>query len=149
MVYGPTIDVCDSIHADKYRQKKELFTEAMARISAVLGDGDERRKIFKDILLGMYFGYRQQQGTHEMLQHLTATSAALLKTAWIASCRGLLKLLKQCVGVGALVMTLVLFALVVIELLVLIVPLLVLFLSCMSLMLFAEQFFLLDTDVGP
>tara|TARA_R110000822_G_scaffold100708_4_gene226497 strand:+ start:7737 stop:9443 length:1707 start_codon:yes stop_codon:yes gene_type:complete len=55
MVYGPTIDVCDSIHADKYRQKKELFTEAMARISAVLGDGDERRKIFKDILLGMYF----------------------------------------------------------------------------------------------
>jgi len=53
--YGPTIPACDSVHADKYRQINELFAEGAARISAVLGDDEEHRKAFKELLLEMSF----------------------------------------------------------------------------------------------
>lgn len=52
---GPTLEISEQIHSEKYRGKNETFYDAMSRIAGVLGDGDEHRRQFKDILLGQRF----------------------------------------------------------------------------------------------
>jgi ribonucleoside-diphosphate reductase alpha chain len=53
--YGPQVEVCYQLHADKYRGPNESFEGAMYRISAALADDDEHRTELKDILLHQRF----------------------------------------------------------------------------------------------
>ena len=48
--YGPQVQACDDLHAQKYRLPNESFDEACARQAAAMQDDDEHRAIFKDIL---------------------------------------------------------------------------------------------------
>ena len=48
--YGPKLQVCDDLHAQKYRLPNESFEEACARQAAAMADDDEHRASFKDIL---------------------------------------------------------------------------------------------------
>lgn len=52
---GPTLEISQQIHAEKYRGPNESFEEAMARIAGALGDTDEHRRAFKHILLDQRF----------------------------------------------------------------------------------------------
>ena len=53
--YGPKIPVCESLHAMKYRLPNESFEESKAREAAAMGDSDEHRKQYKDIILDQRF----------------------------------------------------------------------------------------------
>ena len=49
--YGPQIQACDDLHAQKYRLPNESFNEACARQASSMSDSDEHRTAFKNILL--------------------------------------------------------------------------------------------------
>jgi len=53
--YGPQIQACDDLHAQKYRLPNESFNEACARQAAAMSDGDEHRSAFKSILLNQRY----------------------------------------------------------------------------------------------
>lgn len=52
---GPTIPICDAIHAEKYRADNESFREAMGRVANALQDDQVHYHEFRDILLDMKF----------------------------------------------------------------------------------------------
>ena len=52
---GPTVDVCEKLHAEKYRLPKESFEEAIHRITYALCDDDKHSEQLKDIFLNMRF----------------------------------------------------------------------------------------------
>lgn len=53
---GPTLELSENIHKEKYRGKGESFKEAMNRIAAALTEGDTANfKAFRDTLLDMRF----------------------------------------------------------------------------------------------
>ena len=49
--YGPQVPACSELHAMKYRLPNESFEEAKAREAAAMGDTDEHRKSYKDIIM--------------------------------------------------------------------------------------------------
>jgi len=53
--YGPTLEISEQLHAEKHRGKGESFYEGMNRVSDVLGDGDDHRRAFRDVLLNRRF----------------------------------------------------------------------------------------------
>ena len=53
--YGPQINVCDELHAQKYRLTNESFSEACSRQTAAMSDDEEHRQSYKDILLNQRF----------------------------------------------------------------------------------------------
>jgi ribonucleoside-diphosphate reductase alpha chain len=53
--YGPQIQACNTLHAQKYRLPNESFEEACARQAAAMADGDQHRRVFKDILLNQRY----------------------------------------------------------------------------------------------
>jgi len=53
--YGPQVSSCSDLHATKYRLPNESFEEAMSRQSAAMGDNDEHRKIYKEIITNQRF----------------------------------------------------------------------------------------------
>lgn len=53
--WGPKTAFCDTLHADKYRQRGESFRDAMTRVASALGDSDSHFTSFRDILLEMRF----------------------------------------------------------------------------------------------
>ena len=55
MNYGPQINACDALHAQKYRLPNESFYEACARQAAAMSDSDEHRRAFKNVLLEQRF----------------------------------------------------------------------------------------------
>lgn len=52
---GPTLAVCDELHAIKYRSPGENFREAMNRVAKGLADDDGHYHAFREILLEMRF----------------------------------------------------------------------------------------------
>ena len=53
--YGPQIQACDDLHAQKYRLPNESFNEACARQASSMSDSDEHRTAFKNILLNQRY----------------------------------------------------------------------------------------------
>ena len=53
--YGPQIQACDALHAQKYRLPNEAFSEACSRQTAAMSDNEEHRQSYKDILLNQRF----------------------------------------------------------------------------------------------
>jgi ribonucleoside-diphosphate reductase alpha chain len=53
--YGPRVPACEALHAMKYRLPNESFEESKAREAAAMGDNDEHRKAYKDIILNQRF----------------------------------------------------------------------------------------------
>ena len=53
--YGPQIQACDDLHAQKYRLPNESFNEACARQAGSMADDDEHRSAFKKILLNQRY----------------------------------------------------------------------------------------------
>ena len=53
--YGPQIQACDDLHAQKYRLPNESFNEACARQAGAMADDDEHRTAFKNILLNQRY----------------------------------------------------------------------------------------------
>ena len=53
--YGPQIQACDDLHAQKYRLPNESFNEACARQAGAMSDDDEHRSAFKKILLNQRY----------------------------------------------------------------------------------------------
>jgi ribonucleoside-diphosphate reductase alpha chain len=53
--YGPQIQACDDLHAQKYRLPNESFNEACARQAGAMSDNDEHRTAFKNILLNQRY----------------------------------------------------------------------------------------------
>ena len=53
--YGPQIQACDTLHAQKYRLPNEEFSEACSRQTAAMSDNEEHRQSYKDILLNQRF----------------------------------------------------------------------------------------------
>lgn len=53
--YGPQVEACDKLHADKYRLPRETFEESAVRNAAAMQDSDEHRKALKDIFLHQRF----------------------------------------------------------------------------------------------
>ena len=53
--YGPQIQACDDLHAQKYRLPNESFNEACARQAGSMADDDEHRSTFKNILLNQRY----------------------------------------------------------------------------------------------
>lgn len=53
--YGPTLELCDRKHAEKYRGKGESFRECVSRVSKELSDGEDHYKALREILLDMRF----------------------------------------------------------------------------------------------
>lgn len=52
---GPTLEASDATHAEKYRQPREDFREAMGRVASALADNDTHYQQFRDILLDMRY----------------------------------------------------------------------------------------------
>ena len=50
-MYGPTVDVCEQLHSEKYRLPKESFEESIPRITYALCDDDKHSEQLKDIFL--------------------------------------------------------------------------------------------------
>ena len=55
MNYGPTLQISEQIHKEKYRGPNESFYEAMSRLAGALNDGEEHRGKLKDIFLDQRF----------------------------------------------------------------------------------------------
>ena len=53
--YGPTTEVADRLHAEKYRSAGETFYDTMSRISGALCDEEDHRRAFKGALLHQRF----------------------------------------------------------------------------------------------
>lgn len=53
--YGPTLEISETIHAEKYRGKGESFKDAMTRVAEALKDGEEHFSKFRDILYNQRF----------------------------------------------------------------------------------------------
>jgi ribonucleoside-diphosphate reductase alpha chain len=53
--YGPQVQACDDLHAQKYRLPNESFNEACARQAGAMSDDDAHRRVFKDILLNQRY----------------------------------------------------------------------------------------------
>ena len=53
--YGPTLQISEQIHKEKYRGLNESFYEAMTRLAGALNDGEEHRSHIKDIFLNQRF----------------------------------------------------------------------------------------------
>ena len=53
--YGPQVQACDDLHAQKYRLPNESFSEACARQASSMSDDDEHRSSFKNILLNQRY----------------------------------------------------------------------------------------------
>ena len=53
--YGPQVQACDDLHAQKYRLPNESFNEACARQAGAMSDDDEHRSAFKKILLNQRY----------------------------------------------------------------------------------------------
>ena len=53
--YGPKTNIAKELHALKYRSEGEIFYDCHNRISAVLGDGTEHRRDFRELLLEQKF----------------------------------------------------------------------------------------------
>ena len=53
--YGPTLPISREIHQTKYRGEQETFYDSMMRQSSALGDNDEHRRAFSDIILNQRF----------------------------------------------------------------------------------------------
>jgi ribonucleoside-diphosphate reductase alpha chain len=53
--YGPQVQACDDLHAQKYRLPNEAFNEACVRQAASMSDDDAHRRVFKDILLNQRY----------------------------------------------------------------------------------------------
>ena len=54
-VYGPTTEVAQQLHAEKYRGPSESFYDCMSRVSGALADDDAHRRAFKGALLNQRF----------------------------------------------------------------------------------------------
>ena len=54
-MYGPTVDVCEQLHSEKYRLPKESFEESIHRITYALCDDNKHSEQLKDIFLNMRF----------------------------------------------------------------------------------------------
>lgn len=52
---GPTLPICDEMHATKYREEGEGFREAMNRVASGLQDTGEHYMALRDVLLDMRF----------------------------------------------------------------------------------------------
>jgi len=52
---GPTLEISEQIHKEKYRGKAESFYESQNRVAATLGDSEEHRRAFRSILLDQRF----------------------------------------------------------------------------------------------
>ena len=55
MVFGPQVDFCDELHAQKYRLPNESFDEACSRQAAAMADNEEHRKSLKELFLTQSF----------------------------------------------------------------------------------------------
>ena len=53
--YGPQIQACDDLHAQKYRLPNESFHEACVRQASAMADDDEHRSTLKNILLNQRY----------------------------------------------------------------------------------------------
>ena len=53
--YGPQVQACDDLHAQKYRLPNESFNEACARQAGSMSDTEEHRLVFKNILLNQRY----------------------------------------------------------------------------------------------
>jgi ribonucleoside-diphosphate reductase alpha chain len=53
--YGPTLQISEQIHKEKYRGTNESFYESMNRLAGALHDGEEHRTKIKDIFLDQRF----------------------------------------------------------------------------------------------
>ena len=53
--YGPQVQACDDLHAQKYRLPNESFNEACARQAGAMSDTEEHRLVFKNILLNQRY----------------------------------------------------------------------------------------------
>ena len=53
--YGPQVQACDDLHAQKYRLPNESFNEACARQAGSMSDNEEHRLVFKNILLNQRY----------------------------------------------------------------------------------------------
>lgn len=53
--YGPTLEISEATHKEKYRGKNESFYDSQNRVAATLGDSEEHRRSFRDILLNQRF----------------------------------------------------------------------------------------------
>jgi len=53
--YGPQVQACDDLHAQKYRLPNESFNEACARQAGAMSDSEEHRLVFKNILLNQRY----------------------------------------------------------------------------------------------
>lgn len=54
-VYGPTLKVCDDLHAMKYRLDNESFYEAKTREAYAVGDDEEHTLAYREITLDQRF----------------------------------------------------------------------------------------------
>lgn len=54
-MYGPTLPFSQELHAEKYREEGEGFSEAMSRVAAATKDSDEHYKSWREILLNQRF----------------------------------------------------------------------------------------------
>ncbi len=55
MVFGPQVNFCDELHAQKYRLPNESFDEACSRQAAAMADNEEHRKSLKELFLTQSF----------------------------------------------------------------------------------------------
>ena len=55
MVFGPQVNFCDELHAQKYRLPNESFDEACSRQAAAMADNEEHRKALKELFLAQSF----------------------------------------------------------------------------------------------
>ena len=53
--YGPTLEISESIHAEKYRGQGETFKEAMTRVARSLKDSESHFNNFRNILYNQRF----------------------------------------------------------------------------------------------
>ena len=130
--YGPKIPVCESLHAMKYRLPNESFEESKAREAAAMGDNDEHRKQYKDIILDQRF---MAAGRVQ-----AAMGSPRNVTAYNCFVSGLIE--------DSMDSIMQRFALVVIGLCLLIALPAVLYHSCTYMMQYVAQFFRRDTEEG-